>query len=237
MRPDKRKAGDLRSVVLKAGSNPYAEGSCLVRFGKTEVLCTVSVEEGVPGFLKNSGKGWVTAEYSMLPRSCRSRIPRESAKGKIGGRTHEIQRLIGRSLRAVTDLTKLGERTFMIDCDVLVGDAGTRCASITGSWVALSIALKKLMKDGAITDWPLKDQVAAVSVAVVGGRAVLDPNYDEDSKAEVDMNVVMTGKGRFVEVQGTAEGEPFGDADLKALLGLAKSGIRKLLTAQRRAAK
>ena len=236
MRPDRRAAGALRPVALRPGANPYAEGSCLVRLGRTEVLCTASVEEGVPAFLKNTGKGWVTAEYAMIPRSCRTRVPREASKGKVGGRTHEIQRLIGRSLRAVTDLSKLGERTIWIDCDVLVGDGGTRCAAITGSYIALHRALKKLQKEGLIADWPLKDQVAAVSVGVVDGKAVLDLSYDEDSKADVDMNVVMTGRGEFVEVQGTAEGAPFGEARMRALLSLARRGIRRLLALQRKAA-
>lgn len=235
MRIDKRSLKELRKISVKPHANRYAEGSCFISVGNTEVMCTVSVEDGVPGFLKGKGKGWVTAEYAMLPRSCGSRIPRESSKGKVGGRTHEIQRLIGRSLRSVVDFTKLGERTFWVDCDVLQGDGGTRCASITGSYIALHLACQKLVKQGVLTAFPLKGQVAAVSVGIVKGQPMLDLCYEEDSTAEVDMNIVMTDAGKFIEVQGTAESEPFSDAEMKKLVALAKSGIAQLFQAQRKA--
>ena len=235
MRIDGRKAAQMRPLRFKPRANRYAEGSCLVRLGDTEVMCTASVEDGVPSFLKGSGKGWVTAEYAMLPRSCKSRVPREITKGRINGRTHEIQRLIGRSLRAVVDLTLLGERTVWIDCDVLQGDGGTRCAAITGSYIALHQAFRKLLKEGLIATTPLKEQVAAVSVGIVSGVPVLDLCYEEDSKAEVDMNVIMTGSGKFVEVQGTAEGAPFSEKHMAALMRLARSGIKQLLLDQRKA--
>lgn len=222
-------------MMLKTPANRYAEGSCLVRMGHTEVLCTASVEERVPHFLKGTGKGWVTAEYAMLPRSCGSRITRDSTRGKIGGRNHEIQRLIGRSLRTVTDLNCLGERTIWLDCDVVQGDGGTRCAAITGAYVALYEACRKLLKDGTVKEMPMRDQVAAISVGIVDGEILLDLCYEEDSKAEVDMNVVMTGSGKFVEVQGTAETVPFGTSDMHKLIGLARTGIRSLLRVQRKA--
>jgi ribonuclease PH len=208
-----------------------AEGSVLVETGHTRVACTATVEESVPPWMKGRGTGWVTAEYAMLPRSSPERIGRE--RRGPGGRTHEIQRLIGRSLRAVTDLAALGERSLLVDCDVIEADAGTRCASITGGYVALVIALDRLRQEGAFRTLPLTDTVAAVSVAVVGGRIVLDPCYQEDSTAEVDMNVVMTGAGRLVEVQGTAEGRPFTQAQLRRLLDLATAGAKALATAQR----
>jgi len=215
----------------------YAEGSCLIEFGNTKVITTVSVEDGVPPFLRGKGQGWVTAEYGMIPRSCKSRVPREASKGKLGGRTHEIQRLIGRSMRSVVDMTKLGERTVWIDCDVLQADGGTRCASITGSFVSLVLALAKLKKDGIIDTVPVSDYVAAVSVGMLGGGAVLDLDYEEDSTAEVDMNIVMTGAGRFIEVQGTAEREPFSKSDMEKLLALAKDGIDELITCQKKVLK
>jgi ribonuclease PH len=208
-----------------------AEGSVLIETGRTRVACTATVETGVPPWMKGRGTGWVTAEYAMLPRSSPERIGRE--RRGPGGRTHEIQRLIGRSLRAVTDLTALGERSLLVDCDVIEADAGTRCASITGGYVALVIALDRLRQEGAFTTLPLTDTVAAVSVAVVGGRVVVDPCYQEDSTAEVDMNVVLTGAGRLVEVQGTAEGKPFTQAQLRRLLDRAAAGAKALAARQR----
>jgi ribonuclease PH len=207
----------------------------LVEFGNTKVLCTASIEEKVPGFLKGRGEGWVTAEYGMLPRSTHTRSAREAAKGKQSGRTQEIQRLIGRSLRAVTDLAVLGERQITLDCDVLQADGGTRCASITGAYVALHDAIAQLMAGGKLGANPLREAVAAVSVGMVGGQAVLDLDYDEDSNCDTDMNVVITGGGGIVEVQGTAEGEPFSRAELDALLALASDGIRQIIAAQRTA--
>ena len=209
MRSALRQDDQLRSVRLTRDFIRHAEGSALVEFGDTRVICTASVEESVPGFLKGKGRGWVTAEYGMLPRSTGSRMRREAAVGKQSGRTQEIQRLIGRSLRAVIDLEKLGERQILIDCDVIQADGGTRTASITGAYVALADAISRLMAQGKLAENPLRDQVAAVSVGMVGGRALLDLDYPEDSGCETDMNVVMTGSGRFVEIQGTAEGEPF----------------------------
>jgi len=208
-----------------------AEGSVLIEMGRTRVACTATVESGVPPWMKGRGTGWVTAEYAMLPRSSPERIGRE--RRGPGGRTHEIQRLIGRSLRAVTDMTALGEQSLLVDCDVIEADAGTRCASITGGYVALVMALDRLRQDGAFTTLPLTDTVAAVSVAVVGGRVVADPCYLEDAAAEVDMNVVMTGAGRLVEVQGTAEGKPFTQAQLRRLLDLATAGAKALALQQR----
>jgi len=208
-RLDGRKNNELRKVKVTKDYIKYAEGSCLIEVGDTKVITTASVEDSVPPFLKGKGKGWVTAEYSMIPRSCKTRVQREAAKGKLGGRTHEIQRLIGRSMRTVVDTEKLGERTIWMDCDVIQADGGTRCASITGSFISLALALEKICKDGIIKEVPISDYVAAVSVGVIGGRGVLDLNYDEDSAADVDMNVIMTGDGRFIEIQGTAEREPF----------------------------
>jgi len=213
----------------------FAEGSCLIEMGKTKVICTASVEDGVPPFLRGKGTGWITAEYGMLPRSCKARVQRESARGKIGGRTHEIQRLIGRSLRSIADLGLLGERTIWIDCDVLQADGGTRTASITGSFVALLDCFRKMEKDKIIKRMPLRDYVAAVSVGIINGKPAVDLDYEEDSKAEVDMNVVMTGSGRFVEVQGTAEGAPFEAKDLERLVELAAGGITKIIAVQKRA--
>ncbi len=235
MRKDRRATDSLRKIDLKKDFIKFAEGSCLIEVGNTKVICTASLEEGVPPFLKGSGKGWVSAEYAMIPRSCKTRVSRESIKGKISGRTHEIQRLVGRSLRAVTDLEKLGERTIWIDCDVIQADGGTRCASITGSFIALCQALNKMKKEGIIDIIPIKDFIAAVSVGIVDGEKRLDLDYEEDSNAEVDMNIVMTGSGKFVEVQGTAEGDPFGEADMHKLIVLAKKGIRELINIQKKA--
>ena len=210
MRPDGRKNSQIRKMTIHKGYLKHASGSCLIEMGHTKVLCSATVEEKVPAFLKGKGKGWLTAEYGMLPASCSQRISREVSKGRPSGRTHEIQRLIGRSLRAVVDLEKLGERTIWIDADVIQGDGGTRTASITGGFIALEQAVEKLMREGALTENPIRDYVAAISVGIVGGIPLLDLCYEEDSTAEVDMNVVMTGGGKFVEVQGTAEGNPFG---------------------------
>ena len=237
MRVDGRKSDQLRKLKLKRNYLKYAVASCLVEVGNTRVLCTASVDEKVPPFLKNAGKGWLTAEYGMLPASCTSRIARESSKGKPSGRTQEIQRLIGRSLRSVLDMAKLGERTIWIDADVIQGDGGTRTAAITGGYVALHDAVSKLMKAGLLQENPIIDSVAAVSVGIVGGRPVLDLCYQEDSSAEVDMNVVMTGTGKFVEVQGTAEGKAFSKKEMDDLLALAKKGIQDLMGAQRRCLK
>ncbi|MCS3802482.1 ribonuclease PH [Chromobacterium alkanivorans] len=235
MRPSQRPADALRTVRISRHYLKHAEGSVLIEFGDTKVICTASVDDGVPGFLKGKGRGWVTAEYGMLPRSTGSRMRRESSAGKQSGRTQEIQRLIGRSLRAVVDLEKLGERQIQIDCDVIQADGGTRTASITGAYVALADAIGLLLREGKLSENPLRDQVAAISVGLYQGMPVLDLDYAEDSSCDTDMNVVMTGDGRFVEVQGTAEGEPFGDQELQAMLGLARSGIRELVALQRQA--
>jgi ribonuclease PH len=232
-RSDGRAATDLRLTRLTPGFMAHAEGSVLIEVGRTRVICSASVEERVPPFLRNSGKGWVTAEYGMLPRATSTRTQREATAGKVGGRTQEIQRLIGRSLRSVTRMNELGERTIWIDCDVIQADGGTRTASITGGFVALALALKKLKEAGALKTLPLQDYVAATSVGVVGGTPLLDLAYDEDSKADVDMNVVKTGDGRFIEVQGTAEGPPFERGALDSLLELADAGIRQLVALQR----
>jgi len=230
-----RRPDQLRPIRFERNFTRYAEGSVLVSFGETRVLCTASVEESIPPFLRGSGKGWVTAEYSMLPRATHTRSPREAARGKQGGRTLEIQRLIGRALRAVVDFVALGERTVVIDCDVLQADGGTRTAAITGAWVALADACDRLVADGRLPHSPLRDSVAAVSVGVVGGEPRLDLDYREDAGAAVDMNIVMTGDGRFVELQGTAEEEPFTDADLDALRELGRHGCRELTALQRAA--
>ncbi|MCP9759998.1 ribonuclease PH [Aquitalea sp. S1-19] len=235
MRPSERSADTLRPVRLTRHYTRHAEGSVLVEFGDTKVICTASVEENVPSFLKGKGQGWVTAEYGMLPRSTNSRMRREAASGKQSGRTQEIQRLIGRSLRAVVDLKKLGERQIVIDCDVIQADGGTRTASITGAFVALSDAIAGLIAAGKLTESPITDHIAAVSVGVFEGHAVLDLDYPEDSACETDMNVVMTGAGHFVEVQGTAEGVPFSRSELNALLDLAEKGIRELIALQQEA--
>ena len=228
--------GDMRPVEIIPGYLMTAEGSALIKVGNTHVLCAASVEESVPPFLRNAGKGWVTAEYSMLPRSTAKRTPREVTKGRQSGRTHEIQRLIGRSLRAVVDAAGLGERTVLIDCDVLQADGGTRTASITGAFVALSLALRKLVNYGVLKSMPLRDYVAATSVGVVGGVPMLDLCYEEDSRADVDMNVVMTAAGKFVEVQATAEHVPFDDAQMAALIELARGGIVRLVEIQKKVA-
>ncbi len=231
-RIDGRTPNQLRKIKVTKNYTKYAEGSCLIEFGDTRVLCTATVEEGVPTFLKNSGTGWVTAEYGMLPRSSTTRIPRE--RDKTSGRTHEIQRLIGRSLRAVVDMAKLGERTIKIDCDVIQADGGTRTASITGGFIALAEALIKIKKDGKIEEVPMNDYIAAVSVGIYNGQILLDLNYEEDSKAEMDMNVVMVGCGDFVEIQGTAERKPFSKAQADELLKLAKKGIYQLFEIQKK---
>src|SRR3989338_4609997 len=234
-RPDGRAVGQLRKVALKLGVMKFADASCLVQWGDTQVICTATMEERVPPFLRQSGTGWVTAEYGMLPRSSQQRIERESIKGRVGGRTQEIQRLIGRSLRTVVDLPRLGERCLVIDCDVIQADGGTRCASITGGFVALVEALRHLRTKGVVPQLPVRDFVAAVSVGIVKGRPVLDLNYAEDSAAEVDMNVIMTGRGGFIEVQGTAERHPFQSADLTRMLSLARHGTRQSIGLQQRA--
>jgi ribonuclease PH len=218
----------MRPVEIISGYLPTAEGSALIKVGNTHVLCTATVEDTVPHFLRNSGKGWVTAEYAMLPRATAKRTAREVTKGRPSGRTHEIQRLIGRSMRAVVDTQALGERSVILDCDVLQADGGTRTASITGAFVALALALKQLVKYGALKTTPLRDTVAATSVGLVGGVPMLDLCYDEDSQADVDMNVVMTGSGRFVEVQATAEHTPFDDDQMAKLVALARGGIVEL---------
>ena len=235
MRPSGRKSGQLREVRLTRGFTRHAEGSVLVEFGDTRVLCTASVENRVPPFLRDKGRGWVTAEYGMLPRATHTRGDREAARGKQSGRTQEIQRLIGRALRSVVDMPALGERTVHIDCDVLQADGGTRTAAITGAFVALHDAFTWMQGKGLIASLPVKDFVAAVSVGVYQGAPVLDLDYAEDVACDTDMNVVMTGAGRFVEVQGTAEGEPFARAELDALLDLAGRGIGQLVVEQRRA--
>jgi ribonuclease PH len=231
MRPSGRAADQLRPVRLEAGFAKYAEGSCLARFGETHVLCAASVEEKVPPFLRNTGQGWVTAEYGMLPRSTHTRTDREAARGKQSGRTQEIQRLIGRSLRAVTDLKKLGERQIRIDCDVIQADGGTRTAAITGSWVALHMALRKI----GLVEPPLVDAVAAISCGIVEGTPVLDLDYAEDSTAHADANFVLTGRGGIVEVQATAERATFEEAAFNSMLTLARKGIAELVMAQREA--
>src|SRR5215831_14054411 len=233
MRTDQRSATVLRPVEIVPDYISSPEGSVLIRLGETQVICTASVDDGVPQFLKGMGRGWITSEYAMIPRATETRTPREATRGRQGGRTMEIQRLIGRSLRAVTDLEALGERTVWIDCDVIRADGGTRTASITGSLVAMALAFQKLIELKALRSIPLKDYVAAISAGIVGGETLLDLNYAEDSNAEVDMNVVMTGKGQLVEVQATAEGKPYTAEELNGLLDAAKPGIEKLLAAQR----
>ncbi len=235
MRPSGRKPDELRPVSFTRGFTRHAEGSCLVRFGDTHVLCTASLEERVPPWLKGGGKGWVTAEYGMLPRATHERTRREAASGKQSGRTQEIQRLVGRSLRAVVDLVALGERQITLDCDVLQADGGTRTAAITGSWVALFDCLKWMEQRAMFKTWPLKDHVAAISCGIHDGTPVLDLDYPEDSSAGTDANFVMTGSGGIVEIQGTAEGEPFSEATLAELLALAKKGIGELVAKQQAA--
>jgi ribonuclease PH len=234
-RPSGRAHDELRAVHLEPSFAKYAEGSCLARFGETHVLCTATVEEKVPPFLRNSGRGWVTAEYGMLPRATLTRTEREAARGKQSGRTQEIQRLIGRSLRAVTDLTALGERQIRIDCDVLQADGGTRTAAITGAYVALCAALRKLVAAGALPSVPILDAVAAVSCGIHGGRAVLDLDYAEDSTAQADANFVLTGRGGIVEIQATAEAAPFAEDRFAEMLILARHGIAQLVELQRAA--
>jgi ribonuclease PH len=233
VRNDGRAADQIRPVKLTADFISTAEGSVLIEVGKTRVICTASVDDGVPQFLKGSGKGWITSEYGMLPRSTEQRTTREAARGKQSGRTLEIQRLIGRSLRAVVNQQALGERTVWVDCDVIEADGGTRTASVTGAFVALALAFERLVAAGILKSVPLTDTVAATSVGLVDGKAMLDLAYDEDSRAEVDMNVVMTGGGKFVEIQATAEGRPFTGAEMQDLLALAAAGIRRLTEHQR----
>ncbi len=233
MRPSQRQPSQLRDVRITRHFTRHAEGSVLIAMGDTQVLCTASVEESLPAFLRGKGQGWVTAEYGMLPRSTHTRTGREAARGKQTGRTQEIQRLIGRSLRAVTDLKALGERQITLDCDVLQADGGTRCASITGAWLALHDACEQLVARGKIAFNPIRDHVAAVSVGIYQGAAVLDLDYPEDSTCDTDMNVVMTGNGGIVELQGTAEGEPFTRAQMALLVDLAGAGIGQLIAAQK----
>jgi ribonuclease PH len=237
MRSDQRHPGDLRPVEIVTSYLVTAEGSVLIKVGNTQVLCAASIEDTVPPFLRNSGKGWITAEYSMLPRATSKRTPREVTKGRPSGRTHEIQRLIGRSMRSVVDLAALGERTVMLDCDVLQADGGTRTASITGAFVAMAMAFNQLIRYGAIKRSPLRDYVAATSVGIVRGAPMLDLCYEEDSQADVDMNVVMTGAGKFVEVQATAEHNAFDDAQMAELIALARTGIARLVEIQKAAVK
>jgi ribonuclease PH len=233
MRVDSRQTNELRAVTIVPGYLKTAEGSALITVGNTQVLCAASVESSVPAFLRNSGKGWVTAEYAMLPRATGTRTPREVTKGRPSGRTHEIQRLIGRSLRSVIDLQSLGERSIFIDCDVLQADGGTRVASITGAYVALALAVKQMVAYKLLPKSPLTGMVAAISVGILKGEAILDLNYEEDSRAEVDANIVMTDGGRFVEFQATAENKSFDDAQMDQMRDLAREGIVQLITAQK----
>ena len=235
MRPDQRSPEQMRAARITIDYLATAEGSALIEIGNTRVLCAASIEETVPPFLRNSGKGWVTAEYSMLPRATVTRTPREVTKGRLSGRTHEIQRLIGRSLRAVVDMAALGERTIIVDCDVLQADGGTRTASITGAFVAMALAMRQLAKFKAVNRIPIRDHVAATSVGIVNGTPMLDLCYEEDSQAEVDMNIVMTSAGHFIELQATSEKTPFDDAQLALLLGLGRRGVQELVALQRRA--
>ena len=232
-RSDDRAADQMRPVNIVPGYISTAEGSCLIELGNTRVVCTASIEDTVPQFLRNSGKGWVTAEYGMLPRSTLTRTPREITKGRPSGRTHEIQRLIGRSLRAVTDMDKLGERSILIDCDVIQADGGTRTASITGAFVAMGLAITAMVENGALATAPIRDYVAATSAGIVDGTVMLDLCYEEDSRADVDMNMVITGSGKMVEVQATAEHNPFDDDQLQQMMTLARWGIGELVVRQR----
>jgi ribonuclease PH len=236
MRPSGRAADQLREIALETAVSRYAEGSCLARFGQTHVLCTASVEQGVPGWLKGQGKGWVTGEYGMLPRATHTRGRREAAQGKQSGRTQEIQRLIGRSMRSVIDLKKLGDRTITLDCDVIQADGGTRTAAITGAWVALARACKYLVEEKVIKENPITGQVAAISCGVFNGTPVLDLDYAEDSSAEVDANFILSGDGRMIEIQATGEQRPFSDGEFAELMRLAKLGCAQLFDAQRAAA-
>lgn len=235
MRNDSREPNQLRPVKITTNVNKHAEGSVLIEVGDTKVICTATVEERVPPFMKGQGKGWVTAEYAMLPRATHSRNQREAAKGKLTGRTMEIQRLIGRALRSVVDLSALGERTITLDCDVIQADGGTRTTSITGAFVALALAVEHISKTVSFNKYPIRDYLASVSVGVIQEKAMLDLNYEEDSKAKVDMNVVMTGGGKFVEVQGTGEEAPFSREELSELLALAEAGIAELIAKQKEA--
>ncbi len=232
-RSDNRTPDQLRPVTITPDFISTAEGSCLIEIGNTKVICTASIDEGVPSWMRNLGKGWITSEYGMIPRSTLTRTARESARGRIGGRTHEIQRLIGRSLRAVADLKALGERTIWLDCDVIQADGGTRTASITGAYVALAIAMQRLVDAGTLKAVPLSDYVAATSVGIVDGTIMLDLAYEEDSRADVDGNYVMTGSGKLIEVQMTAEHAPFDEAQLQSMLSVARSGIQQLIESQK----
>lgn len=235
MRTDGRQSNQLRPVTITTGVNKHAEGSVLIEFGDTKVICTASVEERVPSFMKGQGKGWINAEYAMLPRATHTRNMREAAKGKLTGRTMEIQRLIGRALRSIVDLQALGERTITLDCDVIQADGGTRTTSITGAFIALCLAVDKLSHTAQFAKYPITDYLASVSVGIIQEKALLDLNYEEDSKAKVDMNVVMTGSGKFVEVQGTGEEAPFSRNEFNQLLELAEGGIEELIEKQREA--
>jgi ribonuclease PH len=232
-RSDNRTPDQMRPVKIIPDFISTAEGSALIEVGNTRVICTASVDEAVPGWMRNSGKGWITSEYGMIPRSTLTRTPRESARGRIGGRTHEIQRLIGRSLRAVADLSKLGERTIWIDCDVIQADGGTRTASITGAFVAMAMAMHRLVDAGTLKTVPIRDHVAAISVGVVDGTIMLDLSYEEDSRAEVDANFVITGTSKLVEVQCTAEHQPFGDEQLREMMELARRGVQQMVGIQK----
>ena len=232
-RKNGRSFNQIREIKITKNYIIHPHGSVLFQMGDTRVLCSASIDNKVPSFLRDQDKGWITAEYSMLPSSTHSRTSREASKGKLSGRTQEIQRLIGRSLRSIVDLEKLGERTVWIDCDVIQADGGTRCASITGSFIALLLAMKKLKKDKIIDQIPVRDYVAAISVGIIDGQNLLDLDYSEDSEADVDLNIIKTGKGGFVEIQGTAEREPFTDKQMKAMLALADKGIKQLITIQK----
>lgn len=236
-RQNDRKSDELRKIKITKDYIKYAEGSCLIEAGDTKIITTATIENTVPPFLKGKGTGWITAEYGMIPRSCKTRVQREAVKGKLGGRTMEIQRLIGRSIRAVADMSKIGERTLRIDCDVIQADGGTRCASITGSFVSLMLALARMREEGVIQEIPVSDYVAAVSVGMIDGKCVLDLNYEEDSSAQVDMNIIMTGSGKFVEIQGTAEREPFSKVEMDKLIALGKNGIDELIDLQKKTLK
>ena len=233
MRTDGRKADELRPVKITRGTMKYPEGSALIEMGETKVICTATIEESVPPFLRETGKGWITAEYSMLPRSTKSRNTRDAVRGRVGGRSQEIQRIVGRALRAVVNMDKLGERTIIVDCDVFQADGGTRTASITGAFVALTDAVQYLLRDGILQENPIIDFVAAVSVGMIDGKAVLDLNYEEDSKAELDMNVAMTASRLLVEVQGTAERKPFSKDELSQMINIAEKGILRLIAKQK----
>jgi ribonuclease PH len=235
MRPDRRKWNEMRPLRITRGNMKYAEGEAFIEMGDTKVLCSASVEEGVPKFLKGTGTGWITSEYSMLPRATKTRTTRDSVRGRVGGRSQEIQRIIGRAIRAVVDLNKLGERSIILDCDVVQADGGTRTASINGAFVALTYAVFNLLERGLISENPIKDFIAAVSVGLVKGKPILDLCYEEDSIAEVDMNVAMTGSGKIVEIQGTSEKEPFSKEQLDIMLNLAGNGITRIIKKQKEA--